>query len=165
MHYITLHPQVIVSRCPAAAALVRNDFPAFVDNKTFVVGCSQPPLTFSSFVFLSFPLYFLCIWICIHILICICRYICICSYVFICFCICFCICISYNPLIYGNRRWGEYLNVSKWKGVLSLSLTWRSWRNIVWQLISTSCQSSIYMQHVEFKSNLGLEIWWNINSA
>ena len=58
VYYITLHPQVIVSRSPAAAVLVRNDCPAFVDNKTFVVGCSQPPLAFSFFVFLLFPFVF-----------------------------------------------------------------------------------------------------------
>ena len=58
VYNITLHPQVIVSRNSAAAALVRNDCPAFVDNKTFVVGCSQPPLAFSSFVFLLFPFAF-----------------------------------------------------------------------------------------------------------
>ena len=58
VHYITLHPQVIVSRSPAGAALVSNDCSAFVDNKTFVVGCSQPPLAFSSFVFLLFPFVF-----------------------------------------------------------------------------------------------------------
>ena len=59
VYNITLHPQVIVSRNSAAAALVRNDCPAFVDNKTFVVGCSQPPLAFSCFVFLLFPFVFL----------------------------------------------------------------------------------------------------------